>query len=108
MLRLPPGAIQSGGFYDNRSHALFAHVTADLTDRLSLSLQVIDTVLGEPALAGWDGFGVVVQAYGQRASHVLDYLHDLATRLDRRIMVRLVKGAYWDTEIKQAQGIRLK
>src|SRR6056297_2959189 len=79
------------------------NIDAEEADRLSLSLDVIEATLSEPALAGWDGFGVVVQAYGQRAAPVLDYLHEMASRLDRRIMVRLVKGAYWDTEIKQAQ-----
>ncbi|UXX82734.1 bifunctional proline dehydrogenase/L-glutamate gamma-semialdehyde dehydrogenase PutA [Roseovarius pelagicus] len=86
-----------------KSAGMGLNIDAEEADRLALSLDVIETVLSEPALAGWDGFGVVVQAYGQRASHALDFLHDLATRLDRKIMVRLVKGAYWDTEIKQAQ-----
>src|SRR6056297_1575563 len=86
-----------------KSARMGLNIDAEEADRLSLSLDVIETVLSEPALAGWDGFGVVVQAYGQRAAYVLDYLHDLATRLDRKIMVRLVKGAYWDTEIKLAQ-----
>ena len=86
-----------------KSARMGLNIDAEEADRLSLSLDVIETVLAEPALAGWDGFGVVVQAFGQRAGHVLDYLHDLAVRLDRRIMVRLVKGAYWDTEIKLAQ-----
>ena len=58
-------------------------------------------------LAGWDGFGVVVQAYGPRAAFVIDWLHALAQKLDRAIMVRLVKGAYWDTEIKRAQTLGL-
>ncbi|MBR9842350.1 MAG: bifunctional proline dehydrogenase/L-glutamate gamma-semialdehyde dehydrogenase PutA [Rhodobacteraceae bacterium] len=79
------------------------NIDAEEADRLSLSIDVIETVLSEPALVGWDGFGVVVQAYGKRAGVTLDYLHALATRLDRKIMVRLVKGAYWDTEIKAAQ-----
>ncbi|MEX0351301.1 MAG: bifunctional proline dehydrogenase/L-glutamate gamma-semialdehyde dehydrogenase PutA [Paracoccaceae bacterium] len=79
------------------------NVDAEEADRLSLSLQVIDEVMGEPALAGWDGFGIVVQAYGPRAGLVLDTLYDMAQRHDRKIMVRLVKGAYWDTEIKRAQ-----
>ena len=79
------------------------NIDAEEADRLSLSIDVIETVLAEPALAGWDGFGIVVQAYGKRAGATLDYLHALATRLDRKIMVRLVKGAYWDTEIKAAQ-----
>ncbi len=79
------------------------NVDAEEADRLTLSMAVIEKVLAEPALSGWDGFGVVVQAYGPRTNDVLDHLYGLATRLDRRIMVRLVKGAYWDTEVKQAQ-----
>ncbi|WP_420584637.1 bifunctional proline dehydrogenase/L-glutamate gamma-semialdehyde dehydrogenase PutA [Ruegeria sp.] len=79
------------------------NVDAEEADRLSLSLQVIEEVMAEPALAGWDGFGIVVQAYGPRAGLVLDTLYDMAERHDRKLMVRLVKGAYWDTEIKRAQ-----
>ncbi|MGB8622203.1 MAG: bifunctional proline dehydrogenase/L-glutamate gamma-semialdehyde dehydrogenase PutA, partial [Paracoccaceae bacterium] len=79
------------------------NVDAEEADRLTLSLDVIEAVVSDERLAGWDGFGVVVQAFGQRAGRVLDWLHDLAERLDRRFMVRLVKGAYWDTEIKLAQ-----
>lgn len=79
------------------------NIDAEEADRLSLSIDVIETVLSEPALAGWDGFGIVVQAYGKRAGATLDHLNDLASRLDRKIMVRLVKGAYWDTEIKASQ-----
>ncbi|MGG7566047.1 bifunctional proline dehydrogenase/L-glutamate gamma-semialdehyde dehydrogenase PutA [Rhodovulum sp. DZ06] len=78
-------------------------VDAEEADRLVLSLKVIEGVLSDPALEGWDGFGVVVQAYGRRALPVIDWLHALADKLDRRIAVRLVKGAYWDTEIKRAQ-----
>nr|WP_111302102.1 bifunctional proline dehydrogenase/L-glutamate gamma-semialdehyde dehydrogenase PutA [Paracoccus saliphilus] len=79
------------------------NIDAEEQDRLALSLKVIETVLSDPTLAGWDGFGIVVQAYGKRAGAVIDRLHDMATQHDRRIMVRLVKGAYWDTEIKRAQ-----
>jgi RHH-type proline utilization regulon transcriptional repressor/proline dehydrogenase/delta 1-pyrroline-5-carboxylate dehydrogenase len=86
-----------------KSAGMGFNIDAEEADRLSLSLDVISAVLAEPALAGWDGFGVVVQAYGQRAPVVIDYLNDLAIRLDRKIMVRLVKGAYWDAEIKRAQ-----
>ena len=57
----------------------------------------------DPSLAGWDGFGLAVQAYQKRAGAVIDWVVDLATALDRRFMVRLVKGAYWDTEVKRAQ-----
>ncbi|MEO3385645.1 bifunctional proline dehydrogenase/L-glutamate gamma-semialdehyde dehydrogenase PutA [Mesorhizobium sp. CAU 1741] len=83
------------------------NIDAEEADRLDLSLDVIERVLAEPELRGWDGFGVVVQAYGPRAAFVIDWLHALAKRLDRRIMVRLVKGAYWDTEIKRAQVLGL-
>lgn len=79
------------------------NIDAEEQDRLVLSMAVIEAVLSDPSLAGWDGFGVVVQAYGKRAGLVIDWLYDLATRLDRKIMVRLVKGAYWDSEIKRAQ-----
>ncbi len=79
------------------------NIDAEEADRLDLSLDVIEAVLSSPDLAGWHGFGVVVQAYGKRASFVIDWLNELATRLDRKIMVRLVKGAYWDTEIMRAQ-----
>ncbi len=79
------------------------NVDAEEANRLTLSMAVIERVLSEPALDGWDGFGVVVQAYGPRTADVLDHLYDLTNRLDRKIMVRLVKGAYWDTEVKAAQ-----
>ncbi|MFC6637434.1 bifunctional proline dehydrogenase/L-glutamate gamma-semialdehyde dehydrogenase PutA [Sulfitobacter sp. JBTF-M27] len=86
-----------------KSAGMGLNVDAEEADRLSLSLEVIDRVMSEPSLAGWDGFGIVVQAFGPRAATVIDALYDMATRHDRRIMVRLVKGAYWDTEIKRAQ-----
>jgi RHH-type proline utilization regulon transcriptional repressor/proline dehydrogenase/delta 1-pyrroline-5-carboxylate dehydrogenase len=60
-------------------------------------------VLADATLAGWDGFGLAVQAYQKRAPTVIDWLADTAHALDRRLMVRLVKGAYWDTEVKRAQ-----
>jgi RHH-type proline utilization regulon transcriptional repressor/proline dehydrogenase/delta 1-pyrroline-5-carboxylate dehydrogenase len=79
------------------------NIDAEESERLDLSLDVIEALLQDRELAGWDGFGVVVQAYGRRAGAVIDWLDALARRLDRRIMVRLVKGAYWDSEIKAAQ-----
>lgn len=79
------------------------NIDAEEQDRLVLSLKVIRAVLQDPELAGWDGFGVVVQAYGRRANLVIDWLYTTAQTLDRKIMVRLVKGAYWDTEMKHAQ-----
>ncbi|MGI9350425.1 MAG: bifunctional proline dehydrogenase/L-glutamate gamma-semialdehyde dehydrogenase PutA [Rhizobiaceae bacterium] len=88
-----------------KSAGMGFNIDAEEADRLDLSLDVIEAVLSDPSLKGWDGFGVVVQAYGQRASHVLDWLYQLAERLNRKIMVRLVKGAYWDTEVKSAQTL---
>lgn len=84
------------------------NIDAEEADRLDLSLDVIETVLADPSLAGWGGFGVVVQAYGPRAPFVIDWLYQLSKSLDRRVMVRLVKGAYWDTEIKRAQVLGLE
>jgi RHH-type transcriptional regulator, proline utilization regulon repressor / proline dehydrogenase / delta 1-pyrroline-5-carboxylate dehydrogenase len=78
-------------------------VDAEEADRLELSLDVIAAVLSDTTLSGWDGFGLAVQAYQKRASAVIGYVDDLAQRLNRRLMIRLVKGAYWDTEIKRAQ-----
>jgi RHH-type proline utilization regulon transcriptional repressor/proline dehydrogenase/delta 1-pyrroline-5-carboxylate dehydrogenase len=78
-------------------------VDAEEADRLELSLEIIDRVLAEPSLAGWTGFGVAVQAYQKRAAAVIEHMAALARRLDRRITIRLVKGAYWDLEIKRAQ-----
>lgn len=91
-----------------RDAGMGLNIDAEEADRLDLSLDVIAAVLGDDSLHGWDGFGVVVQAYGKRASGVIDYLYGLASQFDRKIMVRLVKGAYWDTEIKRAQveGLR--
>lgn len=80
------------------------NIDAEEADRLDLSLDVIAAVLADPGLAGWDGFGVVVQAYGKRVLPLIDWLDALADRLGRRLMVRLVKGAYWDAEIKRAQA----
>jgi RHH-type transcriptional regulator, proline utilization regulon repressor / proline dehydrogenase / delta 1-pyrroline-5-carboxylate dehydrogenase len=78
-------------------------VDAEEADRLELSLDVIAAVFSDPSLKGWDGFGLAVQAYQKRAEAVIDYVDSLARSLNRRMMVRLVKGAYWDTEIKRAQ-----
>jgi RHH-type proline utilization regulon transcriptional repressor/proline dehydrogenase/delta 1-pyrroline-5-carboxylate dehydrogenase len=78
-------------------------VDAEEADRLELSLDVIAAVLAHGSLAGWGGFGLAIQAYQKRATAVIDHIDELARRLDRQLMVRLVKGAYWDTEIKRAQ-----
>ena len=78
-------------------------VDAEEADRLELSLDVIAAALSDASLKGWDGFGLAIQAYQKRAEAVIGYIDELAKRLGRRMMVRLVKGAYWDSEIKRAQ-----
>ncbi len=90
-----------------RSANMGFNIDAEEADRLDISLDVIEAVLSNPALKGWDGFGIVVQAFGRRASQVIDWAYALTQRLDRKIMVRLVKGAYWDTEVKRAQVLGL-
>ncbi|MEM1038663.1 MAG: bifunctional proline dehydrogenase/L-glutamate gamma-semialdehyde dehydrogenase PutA [Pseudomonadota bacterium] len=86
-----------------RSAGVGLNIDAEEASRLDISAVVVEALLSDPVLRGWGGFGVVVQAYGTRANAVIDWLNALAKRFDRRIMVRLVKGAYWDTEIKHAQ-----
>ncbi len=78
-------------------------VDAEEADRLELSLDVIAAAFADPSLAGWDGFGLAIQAYQKRAGAVIDWAASLAESVNRRMMVRLVKGAYWDSEIKRAQ-----
>lgn len=78
-------------------------VDAEEADRLDLSLDIFKKVFTDPSLNDWEGFGLAVQAYQKRASFVLDWLADLSNRHNKRIMVRLVKGAYWDAEIKVTQ-----
>jgi RHH-type transcriptional regulator, proline utilization regulon repressor / proline dehydrogenase / delta 1-pyrroline-5-carboxylate dehydrogenase len=86
-----------------KSYDLNFTVDAEEADRLELSLAVIGAAFADPSLSGWDGFGLAIQAYQKRAEAVIRWTHDLAERFDRRMMVRLVKGAYWDTEVKRAQ-----
>jgi len=78
-------------------------IDAEESERLDLSLDIIQGLALDPALAGWDGLGLAVQAYQKRALPLVDWLADLARRARRRLMVRLVKGAYWDSEIKRSQ-----
>ncbi|MBK7954424.1 MAG: bifunctional proline dehydrogenase/L-glutamate gamma-semialdehyde dehydrogenase PutA [Candidatus Accumulibacter sp.] len=78
-------------------------IDAEEVDRLEMSLDLIEALAIDPELAGWNGLGLAVQAYQKRALPVIDWLADLAHRADRRLMVRLCKGAYWDAEIKLAQ-----
>lgn len=79
------------------------NIDAEETDRLELSLDLMEVLAFDPELAGYDGIGYVVQAYQKRCPFAIDYLIDLARRSNRKFMVRLVKGAYWDAEIKRAQ-----
>lgn len=86
-----------------RQYDIGINIDAEESERLDLSLDLLEALCATPGLEGWNGIGFVVQAYGKRAPFVLDYIIDLARRTHRRIMVRLVKGAYWDSEIKKAQ-----
>jgi RHH-type proline utilization regulon transcriptional repressor/proline dehydrogenase/delta 1-pyrroline-5-carboxylate dehydrogenase len=86
-----------------KAYDLNLTVDAEEADRLELSLEVIAAAFSDASLAGWDGFGLAIQAYQKRAHAVIDYADELAGQLNRRMMVRLVKGAYWDSEIKRAQ-----
>jgi RHH-type proline utilization regulon transcriptional repressor/proline dehydrogenase/delta 1-pyrroline-5-carboxylate dehydrogenase len=79
------------------------NIDAEEADRLEISLDLMEAMAFDPELAGFDGIGFVVQAYQKRCPFVIDYLADLAKRSGRKFMVRLVKGAYWDAEIKRAQ-----
>ncbi|MBI5926501.1 MAG: trifunctional transcriptional regulator/proline dehydrogenase/L-glutamate gamma-semialdehyde dehydrogenase [Aquabacterium sp.] len=86
-----------------RDYHIGLNIDAEESERLELSLDLMERLCLEPAMQGWDGIGFVVQAYQKRAPFVIDYLIDLAGRSGHRLMVRLVKGAYWDSEIKRAQ-----
>ena len=86
-----------------KSYGIGCTVDAEESDRLELSLDIIEQVFSDASLSGWDGFGVVVQAYQKRTPYTIDHLADMARRAGRRLQVRLVKGAYWDAEIKRAQ-----
>ena len=86
-----------------RQYDIGINIDAEEADRLELSLDLLECLCFAPELKGWNGIGFVVQAYQKRCPFVLDYLIDLARRSSHRLMVRLVKGAYWDSEIKRAQ-----
>jgi RHH-type proline utilization regulon transcriptional repressor/proline dehydrogenase/delta 1-pyrroline-5-carboxylate dehydrogenase len=86
-----------------RSVDIGINIDAEEADRLELSLDLLERLCFEPELAGWNGIGFVIQAYQKRCPFVIDWLLDLARRSGHRLMVRLVKGAYWDGEIKRAQ-----
>src|SRR5262249_16332052 len=78
-------------------------IDAQESARLARSLDVLEAVSADPVLAGWNGFGLAIQAYQKRVLVLIDWLGEMARRHRRRLMVRLVKGAYWDSEIKQSQ-----
>ena len=91
-----------------RSYDIGFNIDAEEADRLDLTLDLLEALCLDADLKGWDGLGFVVQAYGKRCPFVIDWLVDLARRSQRRLMVRLVKGAYWDSEIKRAQVDRTR
>jgi len=76
---------------------------AEEADRLEISLDIFAAVMADPRLAGWDGLGLAIQGYQKRTLPLVDWVADLGRRTGHRIPSRLVKGAYWDTEIKHAQ-----
>ncbi|MCB1638319.1 MAG: proline dehydrogenase family protein, partial [Thiothrix sp.] len=84
------------------------NIDAEEAERLDLSLEIIEALLADGSLKNWNGLGVVVQAYGYRAPLVLDWLYAVAQKYQTRLMVRLVKGAYWDREIKRSQELGLQ
>ncbi|WP_144157313.1 trifunctional transcriptional regulator/proline dehydrogenase/L-glutamate gamma-semialdehyde dehydrogenase [Paraburkholderia sp. BCC1885] len=86
-----------------RRYDIGLNIDAEEADRLEISLDLLEALCFDQELAGWNGIGFVVQAYQKRCPFVIDYIVDLARRSRHRIMVRLVKGAYWDSEIKRAQ-----
>ncbi len=86
-----------------RQYDIGINIDAEESDRLDLSLDLLESLCFEPALKGWNGIGFVVQAYLKRCPYVIDHVIDLARRSGHRLMIRLVKGAYWDAEIKRAQ-----
>ena len=86
-----------------RAYAIGINIDAEEADRLDLSLDLLEALALDPDLDGWDGIGFAVQAYQKPAIYVIEHLLDLARRSGHRLMVRLVKGAYWDSEIKRAQ-----
>jgi len=93
--------------FDAREVGIGLTLDAEESDRLELSLDIVEALALDPGLTGWDGLGLAVQAYQKRGTAVINWLADLARRGGRRLRVRLVKGAYWDAEIKQAQALGL-
>ena len=90
-------------FLLGKKYDIGINIDAEETNRLELSLDLMEALVSDPDLAGYKGIGFVVQAYQKRCPFVIDYLIDLARRNKQKLMIRLVKGAYWDSEIKWAQ-----
>ena len=86
-----------------RQYDIGLNIDAEEVDRLDISLDLLEALCQAPSLQGWHGIGFVIQAYQKRCPFVIDFVVDLARRTGHRLMVRLVKGAYWDSEIKRAQ-----
>ncbi len=86
-----------------RHYDMGLNIDAEEVDRLDISLDLLEALCHSPSLQGWHGIGFVIQAYQKRCPFVIDFVIDLARRTGHRLMVRLVKGAYWDSEIKRAQ-----
>ena len=91
-----------------RRYDIAIHIDAEECERLELSLDLLARLCFAPELAGWSGLGFVLQAYQKRCASALDCVIDLARRSRRRLLLRLVKGAYWDSEIKRAQVLGLE
>ncbi len=91
-----------------KSHNIGLNIDSEEAARIDLSLELLKALFTDPAFKGWDGLGLAVPAYQKRAIYIIDWLADLARRQGRRLMVRLVKGAYWDAEIKRAQELGLE
>ena len=90
-------------FLLGKKYDIGINIDAEEANRLELSLDLMEALVSDPDLAGYHGIGFVVQAYQKRCPFVIDYLIDLARRNNQKLMIRLVKGAYWDSEIKWAQ-----
>lgn len=101
MEELPPKLLELAQLAKRFDIALT--IDAEESERLELSLDIIERVFSDDSLHGWHGFGMAVQSYQKRAFYLLDWVAELARSKKRRIMVRLIKGAYWDSEIKKTQ-----